>query len=388
MELSPFALQQKSGIAIIAFTGPGMALMSWAIPEVHTIPLWVLLTLAAGGGAVGMALVAPRSLRTTGVFCGILMGLGSFALHAYYSTFRSEMWNYESALVGILGAVPGIVLYTGLRKWKMRRLSSYPPPPGHALDPDLAALRDDPMFVKLPVDQAVVMSELVKRLLLIGCAFVGAMLTAFLILFLFSLSEYSAARAMPKCTVMSYDQFMRASPRTGWYRIQDCSIDLREAVYTLTPAEGNDPGGEVSYPYFPVHKDAGSKETDTKLVVTPANSVASTLYSQLKEIEAIRKSHPTDAAEILNAHPERYVLKRDIQGTLAAGNALYANDSLKKLSSCQPPLSHDFVVLTDGDNPSLSGALYNITLSTTLCAFTLPLFVFMLRRYRRAKSIY
>lgn len=387
MAQSNLTLRQKCGIATLAVTGPGFALLYWMFPALHAIPLLVLLTLAAVGGAGGMALMSPRPLRTAGIVCGLLMGLGSFELHYYYSTFRSEMWNYESALVGILGALPGILLYLGLRKWKMQRLSADPLATGNTLDPDLAALRDDPLFVRNPVRRDVVMSEFTRLLTLIGCVFVGAMLTAFLFLFIFSLSEFSEARTMPKCTVVSYPQFMKDHTSTGWYRIKDCLIDLREAVYTVNPPEGKNPRGHITYAYIPVHGGVGSKEANTQLVVSPDGRADSTLYSRLEEIEAARESHPTSAAEILNTHPERFVLRRDIQGMLATGDAVYPTSLLKDLSSCQPPLSHDFVVLKDGDNPSRSGSLYNLMLSTVLCTFTLPLFVFLLRRLRRAKPV-
>ncbi|MCW3052777.1 MAG: hypothetical protein JWN14_1947 [Chthonomonadales bacterium] len=385
MEQRNLTLQQKCGIGILTLTGSVMALLYWAFPEVHQIPLWVLLTFAAVGGAVGMALMSPRALRTGGSVCGLLMGLGSFELHTFYASFRTEMWNFESALVGFLGALPGILLYLGLRKWKMRSLSVEMLATGNTYHPDMVALRDDPLFVTNPVGREAAVAELKKQLWFIGCLFAGGMFAAFLILLIFSLSELSAAKAMPKCTVVSYPQFVKAHPQTGWYLIKECRIDLREAVYTVTPPEGKDPRGHVSYAYIPVHDGAGSKETNTLLLVSPANQVASTLYSQLEEIEAIREDHPTDAAEILNTHPERFVLKRDIQGTLATGATLYPTSLSEKLASYQPPLSHDFVVLKDGDNPSLSGSLYSIMLSTALCGVTLPFLVFMLSRYRRAK---
>lgn len=389
MTQSNLTFTQKCGILLIFATGPGMALLQWSTPYFHAIPLLILLMIAAVGGAEGMALLAPRPLRMIGMFCGILIGLGSFALHSYYSSFRSEMHNYESTLIGMLGALPGILLYAGLRQWKIHRLSAESSDTSGTPDTDLADLRDDPMFVRNTYFQDAALLELKKRLLLIGCAATSVMLTVFLVLLFFSLSELSEVRTMPKCTVVSYAQFIKDHPHTGWFQIKDCLLDLREAVYTLTPPEGNDSGGQVSYVYIPIHGGAGSREANTQLVVTPANSVASTLYSQVQEIAAIRKSHPTDAAEVLNAQPDRFLLKRDIQGTLATGATLYQDDALKKLASCHPPLSHDYVVLTDGDNPSraLSGTLSTILLSGTLCAVTLPLFVFLLRQYRKIRLI-
>jgi hypothetical protein len=378
-------LRQQCGLAIVAVTGPGMALLNWATPTLHSVPQAVLLSVAAVGGGTGMALMSPRPLRTIGIVCGFLIGLGSFTLHSYYSTFRSEMWNYESALVGVLGALPGILLYLGVRKWKIQRLSADSLANGNAPNPDLTALHADSLFVRNPVSRDVVMSELNKLLLIIASVIVGVMLSAFLLLLIFSLSEFSAAKTVPKCTVVSYAQFMKGHARTGWYRIKDCLIDLREAVYTVDPPEGRNPHGHIASAYIPIHGGAGSKETNTQLVISPYGSAGSTLYSQLQEIEALREAHPNDAVEVLNTHPEQFVSRRDIQGTLASGDTVYPTSLLQSLSSCQPPLSHDFVVVNDGDNPSSSSSLHNITLSAVLCAFTLPLFVFLLRRLRKAK---
>lgn len=67
---------QKIGVAIFFLAGPILALISWQHGPIFDWPMPIHYLIAAVGGAIGMAMYAPRGVRMVGAVCGLLMGLG------------------------------------------------------------------------------------------------------------------------------------------------------------------------------------------------------------------------------------------------------------------------------------------------------------------------
>lgn len=84
---------------------------------------WYLKTIAVVSSIVALMLYLPRwGFKRYALLAGPIMGLGAFWVLGYWLSGRTTIVRYEPVLAGMLGALPGIVLWIVLVRIKARRL--------------------------------------------------------------------------------------------------------------------------------------------------------------------------------------------------------------------------------------------------------------------------
>ena len=158
------------------------------------------------------------------------------------------------------------------------------------------------------------------------------------------------AIAHGKQKVVTYDQFVKAHPKEGWYKITGCVLSLPGSAYV-------EKYGRVSEVYVPVY-DARKDAPDEPKVFLLLNSENEAFLDPLSEMNKMDDKLTTEAKanEYMEKNKERLFPKRDLEGMLQFGVSVSSKDR-SKLASLNSDLAPDFVILQDGKRPSLLSAM-------------------------------
>jgi hypothetical protein len=177
------------------------------------------------------------------------------------------------------------------------------------------------------------------------------------------IQEIHDAHAFTKPVDITCEQFIKSSPREGWYRITGGVMEVADAAFSVTTkhsdvvttAEGDPKITEV---YLPVHSPASWDEKaatypPTNLVVQTMDPDIIATVKQLKRLDAGR---PEEAKKWYLKNLDKLMLKRDVMGMVQTGinSSEKTHDEIGKL---QGSLTPDYLIVEEGKQPSMSGGL-------------------------------
>ncbi len=121
-ERGPVLLRQKLAIVLFVVSGPIVAMDYWKngghLTFFGEVPLNTLIEIASLGGAISFLLYAKGREMPWAWIPGAIAGFGAFYVHIGYTVWfqKESLWNVESILVALVGALPGLLMYCGISK--------------------------------------------------------------------------------------------------------------------------------------------------------------------------------------------------------------------------------------------------------------------------------
>jgi hypothetical protein len=149
-----------------------------------------------------------------------------------------------------------------------------------------------------------------------------------------------------KPTVMSYDDYVQKRPKANWLKLTNCRLSLPDAAFksygrSQVPTE-------LFIPVESAESDEGGKTV--VLLATRSPEFLATCREMMN-----LKSESESIAWMLKNH-ERVFPKRDISGLVRGGLELKEKER-SQLAKLQDNAVSDFIMLEDGEKPSLTSGL-------------------------------
>ena len=140
-------------------------------------------------------------------------------------------------------------------------------------------------------------------------------------------------------TEITFDEYMKTNPPGFWFKLKDCTLVIPAASYMTK-------SGAMTEAYVPLY---GSKPSGTDVV----KMVFATKDPEVLNLLQTMKSMSDDKIkEAIIEHPDSWFKKRDIEGVVRYGMDLKEKDR-NDMRRLNPKLDAQFIILTDGDKPSL-----------------------------------
>ena len=146
-------------------------------------------------------------------------------------------------------------------------------------------------------------------------------------------------------TVLSYDDYAKSNSKASWLAITNCMLDLADASYRTT--SGSTVPTEL---YIPV-TGLGDKSDQVRVLLATKSS---RMILALAELE--NKKTESEALAWMMKNHELAFPKNGVKGLVRFGLDMKEKDR-SKLLKLQPNLTKDFIILDDGQEPSLVKSL-------------------------------
>ena len=189
----------------------------------------------------------------------------------------------------------------------------------------------------------------------------GALVVLALVMILIGMQQVREAHNFSKPKEIPCEQFLKAPPQEGWYRITGGVVKLDEAAYsvwTRKSAEIKTSEGEskIDAVYLPVHTPASWDEKTEDF--PPTGLVVKThdfaIIETLKQWNRMDDSRPEESKKWLEDNMAKLVLQRDVVGLVQTG--MNSSDKTRAdISKLQKSLTPAYVILDEGKEPSMSG---------------------------------
>lgn len=189
------------------------------------------------------------------------------------------------------------------------------------------------------------------------------------------------AHAFSKPVDITCEQFMKAAPPEGWYRIKGGELEVAESVYMVkthrsalsddksastesTSSRDSEPqsvGGDsapIDKVYIPVHDPSTWNEKTHAF--PPTNLVIETrdtgILATANELKGLDKQKPEDAGKWIAKNMSRVIMTRDIVGMVQAGISS-DSDTRNELSKLHETLAPGYLIVEENKKPSMSAGL-------------------------------
>jgi hypothetical protein len=104
------------GVLIMSSIFPALGATNF-IPGGDSISIWIYSLIASVGGAIFGALYRPDYQNwLIGLIAGTVTNLSVLWLAVLYANFRDSLFAFELVIPVLLGLIPGILVYKGLKR--------------------------------------------------------------------------------------------------------------------------------------------------------------------------------------------------------------------------------------------------------------------------------
>lgn len=191
------------------------------------------------------------------------------------------------------------------------------------------------------------------------------------------------AHAFRHPKVVTADELEKLRPKEGWFQVQGVTTDVTDAVWMTTKKDSsssssssdsdNKPDPKKDAPpspeemsnideiYLPSHPFSRFGQKDKGPVFLVLQTHDEQILKTIRHIAQLsRKEDEKELKKFVLAYPERVWVTRNVVGMVQAG--INADDHTREeISKLQSDVAKDFVILKEGDKPSMGTAVFMLS---------------------------
>lgn len=178
------------------------------------------------------------------------------------------------------------------------------------------------------------------------------------------------ARANPTPQVISYQQLAQTTPKSGWYRITGCRMNLTHAV--------QDQQDNITIrAYVPVYSAFNPMQGPTHIVAQMDDRPTTVLFNTMDDLQ---KHSPGELQSFVQAHRSALLVNGDIQGLVTLG--LHGNDVISSFGNALDRSPEETIMIKPGWEPSPATARVELGIGVAVALLFIVLLICDLRNLR------
>lgn len=155
--------------------------------------------------------------------------------------------------------------------------------------------------------------------------------------------------------VVTYEQFVKAKPRKGWFRIQGAVLDLPQGAFV-------EQAGRLVRAYLPVRSGRAAEGGRIQLLFSSEHPAILQTGNEMLKISPT--AGDAQVREFVRRNGRRLWMACDLEGMVAWG--IEASTATKeKIARLSPNLAKDFIILEEGRTPALGRSILFFGLGIT-----------------------
>ena len=166
-------------------------------------------------------------------------------------------------------------------------------------------------------------------------------------------------------TPLAWAQFVADKPEAGWFKVSGAQLEVADALWVEDTRNG-----EMGNIYVPA-RAAGNESDEEKPIEMLVRVDDPKIAQTVRELQEIDKGSDEAAMKYTLSHLEQLIVARPLVGTIAEGMDDVDSDDKNLIEKADITLASDFVILQEGEKPSLVARLIMLLVSIGLTALGL-----------------